>query len=136
MDSTYVFKVDGSYDLPWKFSSSINFQHYTGFPVQPTEVFGGTTSAGASKGLNQGFVSVILQPAGIVRYPSVNLRNVRLSREFVMGDKLHVQPLIDLFNLTNGQTVVSENTVCCSAYLKPSNTINPFIARFGLRVNF
>ena len=127
MDSTYVFKVDSSYDLPWKFSTSVNFQHYTGFPVQPTEVF---------SGLHQGPVTIILQPAGILRYPSVNLLNLRFSREFAVGDRLRIQPLMDLFNLTNAQTIVSENTVFGGTYLRPSNTVNPFLARLGIRVNF
>jgi hypothetical protein len=131
MDATYVFKVDSSYDLPWKFSTSINFQHYTGFPVLPTEVFGGTGS-----GLNQNSVSVFLQPAGILRYPSVNLLNLRFSREFAVGDRLRIQPLMDLFNLTNAQTVVSQNTVFGGSYLRPSNQVNPFLARMGIRVNF
>ena len=131
MDSTYVFKVDSTYDLPWKFSTSVNFQHYTGFPVQPTEVFGGTGS-----GLNQNSVTVILQPAGILRYPSVNLLNLRISREFTMRERFKIQPLIDLFNLTNSQTVVSQNTIFGGSYLRPSNTVNPFLARIGLKVSF
>ncbi len=132
MDATYVFKVDSSYDLPWKFSTSINFQHYTGFPVLPTEVFGGPNATG----LNQNSVTVILQPAGILRYPSVNLLNLRVAREFAVGDRLRIQPLMDLFNLTNAQTVVSQNTVFGGTYLRPSNTVNPFLARLGIRVNF
>jgi hypothetical protein len=131
MDSTYVFKVDSTYDLPWKFSTSVNFQHYTGFPVQPTEVFGGTLS-----GLNQNSVTVILEPAGILRYPSVNLLNLRISREFALRERFRIQPLIDLFNLTNSQTVVSQNTIFGGSYLKPSNTVNPFLARIGLKVSF
>lgn len=129
MDSTYVFKLDSSYELPWKFATSVNFQHYTGYPIEPTEVFGGPE-------LNQGFVSVILQPAGILRYPSVNLLNLRFSREFIFKDRWHVEPLIDLFNITNGQTIVAENTVFGSSYQRPANTVNPFLARFGVRVNF
>ena len=43
-DSTYVFKVDSTYELPWKLSTSINFQHYTGFPIQPIAFLGGTLS--------------------------------------------------------------------------------------------
>ena len=39
LDSTYVFKIDGTYELPWKIGTSVNFQHYTGFPLQPTETF-------------------------------------------------------------------------------------------------
>jgi Carboxypeptidase regulatory-like domain/TonB dependent receptor len=132
-DSTYVFKVDSSYQFPWKIGSSVNFQHYTGFPFQPTEVFDQPTPGA---GLNQGPETVILQPAGILRLPSVNLLNIRISREFVFGERWHVEPMVDLFNLTNGQTVVSEVQTIGPFYRYPSNTINPFLARFGLKVNF
>jgi len=126
-DATYVFKVDSTYQLPWKIGSSVNFQHYTGFPFQPQGVF---------TGLNQNSETVILQPAGVQRLPSVNLLNVRVSREFVINDRFHVEPLVDLFNLTNGQTVVSEVPTFGPNYKFPTNTINPFLARFGLRFNF
>ena len=38
-DATYVFKMDSTYELPWKFGTSVNFQHYTGLPIQPVETF-------------------------------------------------------------------------------------------------
>jgi hypothetical protein len=126
-DSTYVFKLDGIYNLPWGFGSSVNFQHYTGYPLQPTEVF---------KGLNQGNETVILQPNGTIRLPSVNMLNLRLSKTFTFQDRYKVEPLVDFLNTTNAQTVVAEVTSFGPTYLKPSNTINPFIARFGLRFEF
>ena len=134
-DSTYVFKVDSSYQFPWKIGSSVNFQHYTGFPFQPQEVY---------TGLNQGPETVILEPAGVLRLPSVNLLNIRISREFVFGERWHAEPMVDLFNLTNAQTVVSEVQTFVpnagpnnpTAYQFPTNTVNPFLARFGLKVNF
>jgi hypothetical protein len=79
---------------------------------------------------------VILQAAGILRYPNINLLNLRLSHEFTFHDRYKVEPLMDLFNVTNAQTVVSENTVFGPTYQRPSNTVNPFLARLGLRVNF
>jgi hypothetical protein len=129
MDSTYVFKVDGTYQLPWGFAMSANFQHYTGFPIRPVEFFSGPE-------LNQGNETVALLPAGSVRYPSINLLDLRISREFIVRDRIHIEPLIDLFNITNSQEVVSENSFFGSGYLEPSNTVNPFLARLGLRVNF
>jgi hypothetical protein len=131
MDSTYVFKVDGTYELPWKFSASVNFQHYTGFPIRPTETF---------SGLNQGNETIALLPAGDVRYPDINLLNLRIARDFVFHDRFHLQPILDLFNVTNAQTVVSVNSAVAqtgtSSYLAPSNTVNPFLARIGLKLTF
>ena len=128
-DATYVFKVDSSYELPWKFKSSVNFQHYTGFPFQPQEVFSGPE-------LQQFSTTVILEPAGQLRLPSVNLLNIRFAREFVFRDRLRIEPMVDLFNLTNAQTVTSKAQTFGANYLRPFNTINPFLARFGLKVNF
>jgi hypothetical protein len=140
LDATYVFKVDSTYELPWKFGTSVNFQHYTGFPIQPTETFGGLTNAGVSKGLNQGSETVILQPAGIQRLPSVNQLNLRLSREFVFNERWRVLPTVDFFNLTNAQTTIAEVTQFTppsgGTYLKPALAINPFVTRFGLRFTF
>ena len=61
---------------------------------------------------------------------------MRFSREFVVREKLHIQPIVDFFNLTNGQTIVSESTVLGASYLSPSNSVNPFLTRFGLKINF
>jgi hypothetical protein len=131
LDATYVFKIDGIYELPWKLSTSVNFQHYTGFPLQPTETF----EVPNGQGVNVG-ESVILQPAGDQRLPSVNMLNLRLSREFVIRDRWHVIPTADFFNVTNAQTVIGEVTSYGSSYLFPYSTINPYATRFGLRVTF
>ena len=130
-DATYVFKVDSTYELPWKFGTSVNFQHYTGFPIQPTDTFNVPNGQGVPVG-----ESVILQPAGIQRLPGVNMLNLRLSREFVMNERWHVIPTVDFFNVTNAQTTVAEVTTFGSNYLKPSLAINPFVTRFGLRFTF
>jgi hypothetical protein len=142
LDSTYVFKVDGTYDLPWKFGTSVNFQHYTGFPIQPTETFsipdGNITSTHPKPDIfNE---TIILQPAGIHRLPGVNQLNLRLSREFVFNDRYRLTPTVDFFNVSNSQTVISEVTQYTApgggSYLKPSLAINPYVTRFGLRFTF
>ena len=129
-DSTYVFKLGGTYDLPWRVTTSANFQHYTGYPIQPTNVFSGPELAQNSE-------TVALEPAGRVRLPSVNLLSFRISRPFsVWESRLTIEPLVDLLNIGNSHTVVSEVTSFGSAYLKPSDLLHPFVAKFGLRVKF
>lgn len=138
LDATYVFKVDSIYELPWKFATSVNFQHYTGFPLQPTETFsipdGNITPTHPNPDIFS--ESVILQPAGVQRLPSVNMLNLRVSREFLFGDRWKLIPTIDFFNATNAQTVIGEVTTIGSSYLYPYATINPFVTRFGLRFTF
>ncbi|HKW32971.1 MAG TPA: TonB-dependent receptor [Candidatus Acidoferrum sp.] len=131
LDATYVFKVDSTYELPWKFGTSVNFQHYTGFPLQPTDTFNVPNGHGVPVA-----ESVILQPAGIQRLPSVNQLNLRFSREFLFGDRWKLTPTVDFFNTTNAQTVIGKVTTIGGSYLYPYATINPFVTRFGLRFTF
>jgi hypothetical protein len=129
-DSTYIFKLGGTYDLPGHVSTSVNFQHYTGYPIQPTNVFSGPELAQNSE-------TVALEPAGKVRLPSVNLLSFRISRPFsVWESRLTVEPLVDFLNIGNSHTVVSEVSSFGPAYLKPSDLLHPFVAKFGLRVKF
>ena len=133
LDATYVFKIDSTYELPWKIGTSVNFQHYTGFPLQPTETFGVPDGNSPADIINE---SVILQPAGILRLPSVNQLNLRLSREFAIREKWRLTPTVDFFNVTNAQTTIGEVTSFGGSYLFPYSTINPFVTRFGLRFTF
>lgn len=127
LDSTYVWKIEGMYTLPGGIAFSLNFQHYTGYPIRPTDVF---------TGLNQGSETVALLPEGDVRLPAVNLADVRLSRPFKYRERWDIEPIADLFNIGNTNATISEVTSYGSVYLRPTNLVNPFVARFGLRVSF
>jgi hypothetical protein len=133
LDATYVFKIDSTYELPWRIGTSVNFQHYTGFPLQPTETFGVPDGNSPADVINE---SVILQPAGLLRLPSVNQLNLRLSREFAIREKWRLTPTVDFFNVTNAQTTIGQVTSFGGSYLFPFSTINPFVTRFGLRFTF
>ena len=99
-------------------------------PRKPTNVFSGPELAQNSE-------TVALEPAGKVRLPSVNLLGLRISRPFnVWESRLTVEPLVDFLNIGNTHTVVSEVTSFGSSYLKPSDLLHPFVAKFGLRVKF
>jgi hypothetical protein len=123
--------VDSTYELLYKIGATINFQHYAGYPLQPTDTFNVPNGQGVNVG-----ESVILQPAGIPRLPSVNMLNLRLSLEFAIREKWRLIPTVDFFNATNAQTVIREVTTAESSYLYPYSTINPFVTRFGLRFTF
>jgi outer membrane receptor protein involved in Fe transport len=130
-DSTYIFKLDSSYEFPWKIGTSVNFQHYTGFPIQTAQSFSVQQANG-----NPVPETVIVQPAGPLRLPSVNLLNLRVTRDFVVSDRVHIIPAMDFFNVTNAQTVTGKVGSIGSSYLFPFSTINPFVTRLGLRVTF
>jgi hypothetical protein len=131
-DATQIFKVLSNYTFPKSFSVGLNFQHYTGYPLDPNN---GPPTAVVS-GLNQGQISVIGEQIGNIRLPNVNIVNLRLSRPTRLGDRFNLEPIADLFNIANSNTVISEVPVGGSSFRQPTNQLNPFIARFGLRFSF
>ena len=132
-DSTYVFKVDATYQAPLGIASSVNFQHYSGYPLDPNY---GVPSNFFNVGLPQGGVTVNLEPRGQQRLSGVNMLNLRLSRPTKVSERITVEPLVDFFNLLNANTVVGVATSYGPNFMRPVDMLNPFIARFGLKVTF
>jgi hypothetical protein len=131
-DATQMFKVLSNYTFPKGFSVGLNFQHYTGYPLDPSN---GPPTAVFTLA-NAGQISVIGDRIGNVRLPDVNIVNVRLSRPTHFGERFTVEPITDLFNLGNANTITSEVSTGGSVYQKPVTQLNPFVARFGLRFSF
>jgi hypothetical protein len=131
-DATQMFKVLSNYTLPKAIAFGLNYQHYTGYPLDPNN---GPPTA-VFENLNQGQVSVIGEQIGKIRLPNVDIVNLRLSRPTHLGDRFNLEPIVDLFNISNASTVISEVPTGGSNFEKPTNQLNPFIARFGLRFSF
>jgi len=142
-DATQMFKVLSDYSLPKLFSIGLNFQHYTGYPLDPnngppTAVFGPRIDdEGVQHArLNLGQVAIVGEQIGKIRLPNVNIVNLRLSRPTHFGDRFTLEPIADMFNLGNANTVISEVPTAGAVFEKPTNQLNPFVARFGLRFSF
>ena len=131
-DATQMFKVLTNYTLPKAIALGLNYQHYTGYPLDPNN---GPPTA-VFENLNQGQVSVVAESIGKIRLPNVDIANLRLSRPTHIGDRFTLEPIVDLFNVTNANTVISEVPTGGDNFEKPTNQLNPFIARFALRFSF
>jgi hypothetical protein len=126
-DAPFVLRADATYLFPLSISSSINFQHETGYPLLPTVVV---------TGLNQGSETIKLATNGALRLDSVNDANLRISRPTHLGDRYTLEPLMDLNNLFNSNPVIAKTVAYGANFLKPSNVLGPFVARFGLKLSF
>ncbi len=131
-DATQMLKVLSDYTLPRGFNIGINFQHYTGYPLDPTN--GPPTAVFTN--LNIGQVSIIGEQIGRIRLPNVNIVNLRFSRPTHFGERFTLEPITDFFNIGNSDTVTSEVATGGPVFQKPVTQINPFVARFGLRFSF
>jgi hypothetical protein len=130
-DAPYVLRADVTYQLPFEFQTSVNFQHETGYAILPSNTFSGTTY-----GLTQGSESVKLAPNGALRYDSINDVNLRLARTTHIGERFILESMCDLNNLFNARPITAVTATYGSSFLKPSNFLGPFVARFGVKLSF
>ncbi len=135
-DSEFVVRADVTYRLPWRFQTSVNYQHETGFPITPTNSFSGLAPGQITE-------TVDLGPNGTLRYPAINDTNLRLARITPIGDRFKLETSCDLFNLFNAHPTTAEtateaqlNGVNSVNFTRPSNFLGPFVARFNARLSF
>jgi hypothetical protein len=129
-------RADITYKLPYKFQTSVNYQHETGFPIIPTNSFSGLAPGQINETVN-------LAPNGALRYPAVNDTNLRLARITPIGERFKIETSCDLFNLFNAHPTTAETTteaqlngINSTTFTRPSNFLGPFIARLNMRVSF
>lgn len=135
-DSEFVIRADVTYRLPWRFQTSVNYQHETGFPITPTNTFSGLAPGQINETVNLG-------PNGTLRYPSINDTNLRVARITPIGERFKLEASCDLFNLFNAHPTTAETTTEAQTnglnsvnFTRPTNFLGPFIARFNVRLNF
>ena len=140
-NSKWLVKASGMYALPWygiNVAGNANLRQGYPFPraMQVT-----------NRGGSLGTATVLLDPLGDVRLPNVAMFDFRVDKVINIGG-LRMIPSMDVFNLTNANTVQSQRRIMYSynhstgVGSSPSNAnlissiISPRIIRFGVRVNW
>ena len=127
-DRPYVFKLSGSYLLPADVLIAGVLRSQSGAPL----------ARGVTVGLDQGPVTVFVEPRGFDRLDSITTIDLRAGKEFDIQAGSRTTRLglyADLFNLTNENTITSvgENN---AAFLRPAGILGPRILRLGFRFTF
>jgi len=124
----WQYKLIGGYDLPYGISSSGTLRMTKGEP------YGRTLN---TPSFNQGVQTLQIEPIGTFFYDSVKLLDLRFARSFNLGERLgKVEGLVDIFNVTNSAAVLSRNTQTGPTFGNVLQTVNPRIARLGIRWTF
>jgi hypothetical protein len=129
-DVPYSLRLSGLYELPWGVSVSGSFQHQKGFPELTTVSIGNNTV-----GLTQGTQSIMIEPRGTTRYPSLNQLDVSF-RKAIRSAGAVFQPRIDFYNLTNAATIRTWVTQLGPTYHRPSAIQRGLLIKAGMHVDF
>lgn len=123
-------KVSGSYQAPYGILAGAVVQHYTGFP-ETTVVVGASTVA-----LTQVTQSIVVEPRGTTRLPDVNLLDFNIKKNLRVGSGVSAQPVLEIFNVLNGNAIQARTAVLGPAYGRASNLVLGRMIKFGLNMSF
>ncbi|MCC7125778.1 MAG: TonB-dependent receptor [Acidobacteria bacterium] len=129
-NAKWLFKASGVYTMPlYDINVSANYNSRQGFPY-PVSVQTPNRANGA------GQAQIILDEVGDVRLDAVQTLDLRVDRPLTFG-RVRLTPAVELFNVTNINTVLSRNRNQAAANANNiSGIVAPRIIRFGVRVNF
>jgi hypothetical protein len=134
-DSTWAFRLSGSYVAPGEITVAGSFVANEGYPYQSTYNLTRPTAAAQGISLTRASQIIPLGRRGDERLPNVILADVRISRPFQLGGRRFV-PTLDIFNIANADTVVNVNTAVGATYLDPREIVAPRIVRVGFSIDF
>jgi hypothetical protein len=129
-DVPFSFKVSGLYQAPYGISVSGSAQHFRGFPELTTVLVGTDTVR-----LTQVSQSLAVEPRATRRLPDVNIIDLSIRRSFPSG-QLSVEPVLDIYNLTNSSPIQSRTTQLGPTYGRASSILRGRMWRLGVSVKF
>jgi hypothetical protein len=126
-DRTYMFKLQGTYFLPYDFSVSANFVAQTGKPIArmiPVD------------GMNQGAFLVMAEPRGtLYRLDPMYVFDMRLEKKIGLGPRAGLRLSVDAFNLFNADTMTQTVIIGTSeSFMKPDAIAAPRRVQLSLRI--
>jgi hypothetical protein len=107
-------------------------QHFSGWPEDEVVTVGRNTVA-----LTQVSQSLRAAPRdGSVRLPAVTTVDLAARKTFRIGGQVSAEPVVEVFNLWNANTVVGRTTVLGPAYHRATSILGGRVLRFGFNINF
>ena len=128
VNAKWLFKLSGLYNLPYNVNVSAFYNTRQGYPFEPFIL--------VSRGNGVGNASVLLDNVGENRLPNYQNLDLHVERPIALG-RAHVVPSVDLFNVSNNNTVQAlQRQQNAATANNISAVVAPRVLRFGIRVNW
>ena len=122
----WQYKALASYELPYGIGVSGSIR------INKGEPYGRTLNVA---GLTQGSLTLTVEPQGTFFYDTVKLIDLRFSKSLAIGVG-RLEGLFDVFNINNSAAILSTNNQTGASFGTVLTTVNPRIARHGIRWSF
>jgi hypothetical protein len=138
VNSKWLFKVSGLYELPYAINVSAFYNARQGYPqeisVQTPSCPTGVNSG--CRGNGSGQIDVLLNPVGETRLPNFQNLDFHVERP-IRVQTVTLVPSLDIFNVSNGNTIQAIRSRQNATNANQIQAIvAPRVLRFGIRVNW
>jgi len=133
-----TFKLSGAYQLPWDTQLSGSYLATPGPSVNAnytvTAAIAGQPIIGSTGGATT--IAVNLAEPNTIFLDYKRQLDLRVAKNFRIGNRTRVQGFADIFNVLNAGTVTRVNEVYGSAWFAPQAIIDGRYVRFGTQMSF
>ena len=139
----WLFKLQGSYTLPWDFIVSGNLNMYDGATRTltingPGQVYGGVNpTTGAATTISYGTLE--FQPRDATRFDPIKLLDLGVQKVFQFnGGRQRIKLILDAFNVFNVNTITaySSGNMSLAGSTQPTTIVSPRVFRVGTQIAF
>jgi hypothetical protein len=124
----WLFRASSAYVLPYNVMVSGNFEHRSGdVQTRTVSLTGGGTIPS---------ITLNAEPIGFLRLPNLNTFDLRFSKRFDVGQGRRLEGQINIFNVTNANTVTARTVLSGANYLRPTAILPPRIVDFNVAYTF
>ncbi|MCI0417218.1 TonB-dependent receptor [bacterium] len=130
----WTFRASGIYQLPWDMSLGAFIRYQQGFPFP---LFGQVSSGNLFLFYAPNDRLVLLEPIGERRYDNIFTLDFNLQKVFELSNYGRVTLGIDVFNVTNENTVVQrQRRVTTRTFNELQENLSPRAVRLGFKYSF
>lgn len=130
----WYLKMSGVYLLPWDISLGANARFQQGYPYVLSAVIFDPTLA---RYYGNPFRRILVEPFGSRRLDNKFLLDLRIEKGVQLKDYGRLAMILDVFNLTNGNTVLLRNRdINRREFNRISQVLSPRAVRLGIRYSF
>ena len=136
----WTFKASGSYVFNHGVLVSLFYNAMKGEPYgrlfTVTERHLRLADPNRTTPLVQGNMMIMAEKVGTYYLPAIHLMNLRAQKEFVLNDTQRLHLMLNIFNLTDAETVTGVVQTTGPFFRQPRTNISGTVVRFGARYTF
>ena len=131
--SEWTLRLSGVYQLPWDMTAGGFVRYQQG---SPRPIFARIGAEGLDQFYGTALRMILVAPMDTFRYENLFTLDLNLRKTFEIGAYGRLIASVDVFNVTNSNTVIYRESRVIGTFNSLQENLSPRAVRFGLRYGF